>query len=371
VLTDVKKTTKPGRRSKSAVADRALPPVEESWNRIRSWFSVNAGGPAGRLAASEAELIDVQNRFEVDLPEELISWWRLPRTARVELAPGYPEDFTPEQALTARDEALQEFRAELFPIELFGDEPFANPPIDAGAGSPSAFYSPLFVPVLGDRGDGSHLFIDLRRGPEQGCVMGWTSLTQEATGPKWKSLTHLFHDLAEGLYRRTRVGLWSHTRNRIPVTAGSGWVMSRDLYTGEPTWKWACDVLPPEEHFPGPRGNVARGFMMLAGQTLKRQSLTSASDEYSLVHQHTGDLVFYNNTDGRVLWSSHTYGSSVGGCSLGPDGNLVIYDVEGYIVWQSGTAGNPGAVLIIEDGGNAVIYSADRVPLWSIGTGSR
>ena len=371
MCTDVKKTTKLVRRSISASAERALPPVEESWNRIRSWFSVNAGGPSGRLAASEAELRDVQNRFEVELPEELISWWRLPRTARVELAPGYPEDFTPEQALNTREAALSEFRPELFPIELFGDELLRNEPLDDQAGSPSAFYSPFFVPVLGDRSDGSHLFIDLRQGPERGCLMGWTSLTQEATGPKWKSLSHLFHDLAEGLYNRTRVGLWSHTRNRIPITPGSGWVMSLDLYTDEPTWKWACEVLPPESEFPGPRGEVARGCVMLPGQSLKRQSLTSASDEYSLVHQHTGDLVFYNNTDGRVLWSSHTYGSSVGGCVLGHDGNLVIYDVEGYIVWQSGTAGNPGAMLVIEDAGSAVIYSADRVRLWSAGPGPR
>jgi hypothetical protein len=48
-----------------------------------------------------------------------------------------------------------------------------------------------------------------------------------------------------------------------------------------------------------------------------------------------------------------------------PDGNLAMYDSNGAMVWQTHTSGNPGAYATILPNGYLVIFSARGTALWS------
>jgi outer membrane protein assembly factor BamB len=108
----------------------------------------------------------------------------------------------------------------------------------------------------------------------------------------------------------------------------------------------------------------AQGHEMRLGQTLKRQSLTSPSGEFTLVHQDDGNLVLYRDADGRALWTSGTGGSGTAGCVLGPDGELTVYAKNGQPVWSSGTSGHSGSRLLVHDDGRVVLRTDDGTDVW-------
>jgi Protein of unknown function (DUF4241) len=117
-----------------------------------------------------------------------------------------------------------------------------------------------------------------------------------------------------------------------------------------------------------PEGPVAMGDRMLPGQTLGRQSLTSASGWYTFVHQDDGNLVLYDNAGRGAVWSSGTQERGTGRLVLHLDGNLAIYDREARVVWSTDTAGHPGSVLTVQDDGLA-LRAPDGAVLWSVQTG--
>jgi hypothetical protein len=129
---------------------------------------------------------------------------------------------------------------------------------------------------------------------------------------------------------------------------------------GAVVWSSGTAVVVPE-------GPVAIGDRMEPGQTLGRQSLTSASGRYTLVHQDDGDLVLYDNTGRGRVWASGTQWSGTARCLLHRDGNLAIYDKRARVVWSTETAGHPGSVLTVRDDGLA-LTTPDGDVVWSVQT---
>lgn len=94
-----------------------------------------------------------------------------------------------------------------------------------------------------------------------------------------------------------------------------------------------------------------------------------ANSAYRLVYQSDGNLVEYN-TSNQVVWTAHTYGSSVNNLKMQDDGNLVMYNASGGVVWSTGTGGTGGSnYLILQDDGNVVVYTNSGIPKWSWETG--
>ena len=132
--------------------------------------------------------------------------------------------------------------------------------------------------------------------------------------------------------------------------------------TGRP----AVTPRPPDCHheFGGP-ASYGAGALLLVGQTLRRQSLTSPSGSCTLVYQDDGNLVLYRYDLDRAVWASNTYGASVGELVLQSDGNLVLYNRDGRALWATGTDGRPAARLSVRDEGTVVLETADGSELWS------
>ena len=126
----------------------------------------------------------------------------------------------------------------------------------------------------------------------------------------------------------------------------------------------APDFNHPVHPLSGPV-SYAAGSLMLVGQTLRRQSLTSPSGSCTLVYQDDGNLVLYRYDLDRAVWASGTRGTSVGELVLQADGNLVLYNGDGRAVWATGTDGRPAARLSVRDDGTAVLEAVDGSELWS------
>src|ERR1700744_3167463 len=88
----------------------------------------------------------------------------------------------------------------------------------------------------------------------------------------------------------------------------------------------------PSSHPLSGKASYAAGSLMLVGQTLRRQSLTSPSGSCTLVYQDDGNLVLYRYDQDRAVWASNTDGTSVGELALQADGNLVLYNRDGRAV---------------------------------------
>jgi hypothetical protein len=121
-------------------------------------------------------------------------------------------------------------------------------------------------------------------------------------------------------------------------------------------------------------GMVAFQSAALAANTLgpgeilhKGEYRVSSNGRFEFVLQHDGNLVLYDTSPYRPLWSSQTNGKAVLRVVMQHDGNLVMYGPAGAVQWASHTAGQPGSILVVQDDGNIVIYRA-TAPSWSTNT---
>ncbi|MBB5803714.1 cell wall assembly regulator SMI1 [Saccharothrix ecbatanensis] len=170
--------------------------VDESWDRIEAWLRTNAPTTYEHVGvpARKADIPPVA-ALVGELPEDLIAWWRRscgttkPMAAR--LLVGYAP-YSIEEALDCRSVMLG--IADMLDI-AGGKEQSAKP-----AGSPTRLsWSPMWVPIAGDSG-GDDLFVDLRPGPERGCVMEWRE-TEGAAKPLWSSVADMLAEIADALDR--------------------------------------------------------------------------------------------------------------------------------------------------------------------------
>jgi hypothetical protein len=99
----------------------------------------------------------------------------------------------------------------------------------------------------------------------------------------------------------------------------------------------------------------------------QNQDITSADGRFKLVMQPDGNLVLYQNSNGRPLWASNTFQTDVNRAEMQTDGNFVLYHVNNAPAWASNTNVAPGSFVVIQNDGNLVIYRPN-FPIWASNT---
>lgn len=187
-----------------------LSPLVQVWQRIETWLRQHAPGSHAELGppATDAELDEVAATIGTQLPAELTTWWRRanglhfgvgrPRGLLIPSANPYPTSM----ALDRRQMHLH-VQENTFPAQMTEDllrfvadqntQPAATLP---GEGE-IPYWLPLWLPFAGDAAGGGY-FIDLRHGPQHGCLVRYDR-EHRASTPQWPSLTALWTSVADQL----------------------------------------------------------------------------------------------------------------------------------------------------------------------------
>ncbi|PRX99013.1 SMI1/KNR4 family protein SUKH-1 [Allonocardiopsis opalescens] len=148
-----------------------------------------------------ADLDFVSALLNRPLPPDLVAWWRMSCgvTGHVGgrlIPPGYaPHDI---DGVVDTRESLLETWMEGVPEDDIAAL-LAQP-----AGTPVAGWLPVWLPVAGD-GGGGELFVDLRSGPLNGCVMRWDKVETAEFDPLWPSVSAMLSDIADALERGVEI----------------------------------------------------------------------------------------------------------------------------------------------------------------------
>jgi hypothetical protein len=123
---------------------------------------------------------------------------------------------------------------------------------------------------------------------------------------------------------------------------------------------------------------MAYGHRLHVGESLRRQSLTSPNDAFTLKHFGFDDLILVRNHDREPLWWSSTFhpsdwrqkrdGTGVSDVTLRPDGDLVAHDEDGTPLWSTDTAGSGAELLEVRDDGDVVLLDGTGGIVWHTGT---
>ncbi len=102
-------------------------------------------------------------------------------------------------------------------------------------------------------------------------------------------------------------------------------------------------------------------------QVIRRECLSSLSQNYDFVYQNDGTAVVYQRDgahDAKPVWASSTYApGKAGKVVMQDDGNFVVYDVNGAAVAASASNGT-GRRIVLEDDGRLVIYDEQGNAQW-------
>jgi hypothetical protein len=123
---------------------------------------------------------------------------------------------------------------------------------------------------------------------------------------------------------------------------------------------------------------MTEGHRLRGGESLRRQSLTSLNDAFTLKHFGFDDLILIRNHDRHPLWWSSTISPQdwrrkrqdkvVSTVTLLPDGDLVALDENGTALWSTGTAGRGVELLEVRDDGGVVLLDGTGEIVWHTGT---
>jgi hypothetical protein len=123
---------------------------------------------------------------------------------------------------------------------------------------------------------------------------------------------------------------------------------------------------------------VAGEHRLGVGESLRRQSLTSLNDAFTLKHFGFDDLILVRNHDREPLWWSSALhpadwrqkraGTGVSDVTLRPDGNLVAHDEDGTPLWSTDTAGSGAELLEVRDDGDVVLLDGAGEVVWHTDT---
>jgi len=150
--------------------------------------------------------------------------------------------------------------------------------------------------------------------------------------------------------------LYVHGPSHVQETYVSDGVITYGLTTHMGV-QFRSSAPPPPPPPPAPSDVLASGDSLQPGESRR-----SSNNEFELVYQDDGNLVFYRSADGVARWASMTF--EPGQVVMQADGNLVVYNASGVPLWSSGTAGYPGAWLAVQGDGNLVVYDYYGYPLW-------
>lgn len=204
--------------------------VERAWHRIEDWLSRFAPRFRTELnpPATAAEIDTVATTLGVALPADLRAWWGLSNGVRhgvglpsASLIPDFSSPYPIAMALK-RWRVHLEVQQKSYPpgmreeMEQFIAAQNTQP---AGTLLPQLYWLPRWLPIAGDGGGGG-LFIDLREGPQRGCLVEF-SRDHQGTTPRWESVTQLWVDVADELEAIDTESLRS---GRIADLEIDGWV---------------------------------------------------------------------------------------------------------------------------------------------------
>jgi cell wall assembly regulator SMI1 len=169
--------------------------VISSWERIVAWLRLHAPGTAAEInpPAAEAVITAARDALGVELPADLIDWWRLAdgcggRESRSSLLPSSFAPFSVAQAMDERRSWLRSYDESL-------DAHLSRQP----AGSTGDMFAmlPEYLPIATD-GAGWHLLVDLRDGKHRGCVREYDKY--EGHQPLiWEGVGEMLADVATAL----------------------------------------------------------------------------------------------------------------------------------------------------------------------------
>jgi len=105
--------------------------------------------------------------------------------------------------------------------------------------------------------------------------------------------------------------------------------------------------------------------MLKTNETLrKNQYLYSTNLKYQLIMQSDGNLVLYQVSPKKALWSINKYGTD-NYAVLQADGNFVVYSGAKKALWATATNGKSEDRLTIQTDGNLVLYATNGTALWA------
>ncbi|CAI8779822.1 hypothetical protein [Chryseobacterium sp. IT-36CA2] len=114
-------------------------------------------------------------------------------------------------------------------------------------------------------------------------------------------------------------------------------------------------------------GLLINAQSIYTGQTIRQdRKYWADNNEYYLIFQNDGNLVFYNRS-GTPAWESRTANRGVRAI-FQDDGNLVVYTRGNGVAFASNTEGKGANKLSVQDDGNLVIYNGST-PLWASKSG--
>ena len=115
--------------------------------------------------------------------------------------------------------------------------------------------------------------------------------------------------------------------------------------------------------------------ILRAGEHLSERAVSSPNGEYSLVHQHDGNLVLYRHEDREAVWASDSqyqdsadraivadgFSERPGRLLLREHGELVVLRVTGEQVWSAPAVGH---TLVVTDAGRASLLGGSGDVVW-------
>jgi cell wall assembly regulator SMI1 len=188
----------------------AEPTVTESWQAIVDWLAQHAPAMHAtlRAPATEADLSRAQEESGTPLPDDLLEWWRLADGVNIEVGTAgtlIPPYFIPTQVGFALADRLAR-------MEMWGDasaqalgDGARDPDLDAAGTQCIRGWLPKWLPIAYDR-SGDDMFVDLRPGPQHGCVMEFNREGAGDQDPTWPSVRTMLADIARGLTTGTATG---------------------------------------------------------------------------------------------------------------------------------------------------------------------
>jgi cell wall assembly regulator SMI1 len=190
--------------------------VHDSWTAITGWLASNCpedfaaiGPPASLDAVTAAE-----QELQRPLPEDLKAWWTLADGVRsghhISLIPHLNEPLSVRSALAYRRAFLVGYNdgyqardpeAYIREFTLGSTAPAGTIP------SRTTMWIPPWLPIAANTSD---IFVDLRAGPEYGCVGPFTRLSRNSNigEPMWGSVGEMLQQIADALLYGREVRGW-------------------------------------------------------------------------------------------------------------------------------------------------------------------
>ncbi|KHL18596.1 cell wall assembly regulator SMI1 [Mumia flava] len=174
--------------------------VRTLWGEILEILHRRAELTAGTLREPRpGEIERAEAQLSLTFPEELREWWSLhDGQRRTEGERPTPGSVLPTFDLVSPTEAAAKavMMRQIWD-DLLRDADVPNTPLPV-AGVPAHQWIHHFVPIGDDRG-GEDLVVDLRGGPDHGCLMSFDKVECDYFGVQWPSIEHLLSDVLEVL----------------------------------------------------------------------------------------------------------------------------------------------------------------------------